>query len=74
MCTIKEAIENAAASIEMEGFSISEQIKKWCEKYKVTEQDICERAVTSYLDYLRDCEEYLSKEKVDGCVVIKSTF
>lgn len=33
MCTIKEAIENAAASIEMEGFSISEQIKKWCEKY-----------------------------------------
>lgn len=33
LCTIKEAIENAAASIEMEGFSISEQIKKWCEKY-----------------------------------------
>lgn len=49
-------------------------MKKWCEKHKVTEQDICERAVTSYLDYLRDCEEYLSKEKVDGCVVIKSTF
>lgn len=49
-------------------------MKKWCEKHKVTEQDICERAVTSYLDYLRDCEEFLSTDKVDGCVVIKSTF
>lgn len=33
MCTKKEAIENAAASIEMEGFTISEQSKEWCEKY-----------------------------------------
>ena len=49
-------------------------MKKWCEKHKVDEQVICERAVIGYLDYLRDCEEYLSKEKVDGCVVIKSTF
>lgn len=49
-------------------------MKEWCEKYKVTEQDICERAVTSYLYYLRDREKYMSKEKVDDCVAIKSTF
>ncbi len=28
----REAIENAAASIEMEGFIITEQNKAWCEK------------------------------------------
>ena len=49
-------------------------MKKWCEKHKVTEQAICERAVIGYLDYLRDCEEFLSTDKVDGCVDIKSTF
>lgn len=32
MCTNKEAIENAAASVEMEGFKISEQSKVWCEQ------------------------------------------
>ncbi len=32
MCTNKEAVENAAASIEMEGFIISEQSKILCEK------------------------------------------
>ena len=33
MCTNKEAIENAAASVEMEGLKVSEQSKVWCEKY-----------------------------------------
>lgn len=28
----REAIENAAASVEMEGFKITEQDKQWCEK------------------------------------------
>ena len=32
MCTNKEAIENAAASVEMEGFKVSEQSKVWCEQ------------------------------------------
>jgi hypothetical protein len=32
MCSNREAIENAAASVEMEGFKITEQDKKWCEK------------------------------------------
>ena len=32
MCTNKEAIENAAASVEMEGFKITEQDKQWGEK------------------------------------------
>lgn len=32
MCTNKEAIDNAAASVEFEGFKITEQDKKWCEK------------------------------------------
>lgn len=32
LCTNKEAIENAAASVEMEGFNISEQSKVWCEQ------------------------------------------
>lgn len=38
MCTNKEAIENAA-SVEMEGFKISEQSKVWCEQllnYEIT--------------------------------------
>ena len=33
MCSNKEAIENAVASIKMEGFTVSEQSKQWCEKY-----------------------------------------
>ena len=32
MCTDREAIENATASIEMEGFKVSAQSKVWCEK------------------------------------------
>ena len=32
MCTNKEAIENAAASVEMVGFKISEESKVWCEQ------------------------------------------
>lgn len=27
-----EAIENATASLEMEGFSVTDQDKQWCEK------------------------------------------
>lgn len=29
--SIEHAIANAAASVEMEGYSINEQSKKWCE-------------------------------------------
>lgn len=32
MCSNREAIENATASLEMEGFKVSEQSKIWCEK------------------------------------------
>ena len=32
MCTNKEVLENATASVEMEGFKVSEQSKVWCEQ------------------------------------------
>ena len=32
MCTKKEAIENAAASVEMKGFTVCEQSTEWSEK------------------------------------------
>ena len=32
MCTNKETIENAAASVEMEEFKVIEQSKVWCEQ------------------------------------------
>ena len=38
MCTNKEAIENAAASVEMEGFKVSEQSKVWCEQLLALKQ------------------------------------
>lgn len=42
MCTNKEAIENAAASVEMEGFKITEQDKQWGEKLLNKEIDFDE--------------------------------
>ena len=42
MCTNKEAIEKAAASVEMEGFKITEQDKQWGEKLLNKEIDFDE--------------------------------
>lgn len=48
MCTNKEAVENAAASIEMEGFNVSEQSKLWCEQllnHEITFEEYLARAL-----------------------------
>lgn len=48
MCTNKEAVENAAASIKMEGFAVSEQSKQWCEQllnHEITFEEYLARAL-----------------------------
>ena len=48
LCTNKEAVENAAASIEMEGFNVSEQSKLWCEQllnHEITFEEYLARAL-----------------------------
>ena len=48
MCTNKEAVENAAASMEMEGFQVSEQSKLWCEQllnHEITFDEYLARAL-----------------------------
>ena len=46
--TNKEAVENAAASMEMEGFQVSEQSKLWCEQllnHEITFDEYLARAL-----------------------------